>query len=190
MGLPSMRCDVWCCRQEDMSVSKCGRSVQPQPPPNSTATGLGKDPPGKISSSDARHVYRVLLPMRRCESSSSSTSTVLRNGSTGQKDHPPFVGRPFRTTPKMVYHNAVGAGAAVFVSTVSQDRPAYPPLPTRLSLLPKQENGLRANPHPTVCPSVQDSRNFLPSVRPAALLPGDSQCGNPQRMACHCPLSL
>lgn len=103
-------------------------------PPNSTATGLGKDPPGKISSSNARHVYRVLLPMRRCESSSSSTSTVLGYGSTGQKDHPPFVGRPFRTTPEMVYHNAVGAGAAVLSPRCRKTDPPTPPAHSPVAL--------------------------------------------------------
>lgn len=123
MRLPSMRCDVWCCRQEDMSVSKCGRSVQPQPPPNSTATGLGKIRLAKLAM---RPVDRVLLPMRRRESS--STLTVLGNGSTGQKDHPPFVGRPFRTTPKVVsHHNAVGAGAAVLSPRCRKTDPPTPP---------------------------------------------------------------
>lgn len=146
-----------------------------------------QDPPGKISS-NARHVYRGLLPMRRCESS--STSTVLGNGSTGQKDHPTVCGPAVSYHPKdgLPQRSRRGRGRFCLHGVARQTR--LPPLPTCPSLLPRQENGLRANPHPTVCPSVQDSRNFLPSVRPAALLPGDSQCGNPQRMACHCPLSL
>lgn len=54
----ALPCAVLCCREEGVNVSKCGRSVQPQPPP---ATRLGKIRLAKLAMR-----YTLLLPVRRC----------------------------------------------------------------------------------------------------------------------------
>lgn len=143
-----------------MSVSKCGRSVQPQPPPNSTATGLGRIHLAKLAM---RPVSRVLLPMRRCESLL-HTHSVLGNGGAGQKDHPPFVGLPvsYHLNDGLPQRNRRGRGR--FVSTVccKTDPPALPPCPMARRSYPDRK---------MVCAQTHTQPSVLASRTPATSFP-------------------
>lgn len=145
------------------------------------------DPPGKISN--ALCVHRVAVAYYAWVRSLSPTSCAAAGYCrTGQKDHPPFMPRPFRTTPKLLLSKR-GRGRFVSPRGVVQARQTHQPPPA-----------LPAGPNPSrsmVCAQTHTPPSPLASRAPAtsfplyallALLPGDSQSGNPQPMACHCLL--
>lgn len=120
-----------------------------------------QDPPGKISnapceqSAVAYAQARVLPPPH--------SHTVLGNGSTGQKDHPTVCGPPVSYHPKGgLSPQRSRRGRGRFVSTVSQDRPAYPPCTLARRSCPDRK---------MVCAQTHTQPSVLASRTPATSFP-------------------